>query len=85
MSIGDNVWIGTNVTILPGTQIGEGVIIGAGSVLHGKIPAFAIMGAPGPKQLSERDRDHYFAMLEARQFGGSGGKLVSYPKEEGLK
>ena len=82
VNIGDNVWIGTNVTILPGATIGEGAIIGAGSVVHGTIPPFAIMGAPGPTQLGERDREHYAAMLEARQFGGAGGKVVTYPKKD---
>lgn len=36
--IGDDVWIGANVIILPGTTIGSGSIIGAGTVLRGNIP-----------------------------------------------
>lgn len=35
--IGDNVWIGANVTILRGSQIGDGAVIGAGCVVRGKI------------------------------------------------
>jgi len=31
--IGDNVWIGVNVTILPGVKIGNNCIVGAGSVV----------------------------------------------------
>ena len=42
--IGDFVWIGSNVTILPGTTIGEGAIIQAGAVVHGEIPPCAIVG-----------------------------------------
>jgi acetyltransferase-like isoleucine patch superfamily enzyme len=34
VSIGDNVWIGEGVTILPGTKIGNGCIIGANSVVN---------------------------------------------------
>ncbi len=37
ISIGNNVWIGANVVILPGTQIADGVIVGAGTVLRGVI------------------------------------------------
>ena len=37
--IGDNVWCGGGVTILKGTQIGDNVIVGAGCVLKGIIPA----------------------------------------------
>jgi len=40
--IQDNVWIGTGCIILPGTEIGEGSIIGAGSVVNGTIPAHSI-------------------------------------------
>lgn len=37
--IGDNVWIGANVTILRGTKVGNNCIIGAGSVVKGTIPS----------------------------------------------
>jgi len=42
VTIGDRVWIGENVSILPGTQIGDGAIIGANSVVKGIIPAGTI-------------------------------------------
>ncbi|WP_425430495.1 DapH/DapD/GlmU-related protein [Chitinophaga niastensis] len=44
VSIADNVWIGTNVVILPGVNIGEGSIISANSVVHKDIPAMSIAG-----------------------------------------
>lgn len=37
ISIGNNVWIGANVTILRGSQIEDGAVIGAGCVIRGKI------------------------------------------------
>lgn len=37
--IGDHVWIGANVTIMPGVTIGENSVIGAGSVVTRDIPA----------------------------------------------
>ena len=33
-----NVWIGSNVTILPGTIIGDNSVVGAGSVVKGVFP-----------------------------------------------
>lgn len=39
VKIGDNCWIAGNVTILAGAEIGSGCVIGAGSVVTGKIPA----------------------------------------------
>lgn len=44
VSIGNDVWIGANVIILPGVSIGNGVIIGAGAVVTKNIPDFAIIG-----------------------------------------
>lgn len=38
----DNVWIGGNVTILPGVKINQGAIIGAGSVVTHDIPPYVI-------------------------------------------
>lgn len=38
VKIGDNVWIGGSVTILPGVTIGNNVTIGAGSVVTKDIP-----------------------------------------------
>ena len=38
ITIGDNVWIGGNVTICPGVTIGNNVVIGAGSVVTKSFP-----------------------------------------------
>ncbi|MCM3634183.1 sugar O-acetyltransferase [Paenibacillus camelliae] len=42
ITIGDNVWIGGSVTIVPGVTIGDNAIIGAGSVVTKDIPAKVI-------------------------------------------
>lgn len=39
ITIGNNVWIAANVVVLPGVEIGEGAVIGAGSVVTKSIPA----------------------------------------------
>lgn len=45
--INDNVWIGRQVTVLSGVEIGEGSIIGANSVVRNSIPPFVIAaGSP---------------------------------------
>jgi len=38
ITVGDNVFIGSNCTILPNTTIGNNCIVGAGSVVRGKFP-----------------------------------------------
>lgn len=45
--IGQGVWIGSNVTILPGVTIGDQAVIGAGAVVNKDIPPRAIaVGVP---------------------------------------
>lgn len=39
ITIGNNVWIGANVCVLPGVSIGDNCTIGAGSVVNKDIPA----------------------------------------------
>lgn len=45
--IGDNVWLGKNVCVMPGTNIGTNSIIGANAVVTSDIPANSIaVGVP---------------------------------------
>lgn len=39
ITIGNNVWLGANVVVLPGVRIGDNVTVGAGSVVTADIPA----------------------------------------------
>lgn len=46
--VGNNVFIGINSVLLPGTQIGDNVLVGAGSIVRGIIPSDSIViGNPG--------------------------------------
>lgn len=54
--VGSNVWLGGNVTVLPGVSIGDNVVIGAGSVVIKDIPNNSLaVGNPAKvvKKLSE--------------------------------
>lgn len=42
--IGNDVWIGGNVTILPGVTIGNNVVIAAGAVVTENVPDNSLMG-----------------------------------------
>ena len=42
ITIGDDVWIGANVTVTKGCSIGNGAIIGANSLVKYDVPAFAV-------------------------------------------
>ena len=63
ITIGDNVWVGGNVCILPGVNIGDNVVIAAGSVVTKDIPANTV-AAGNPckviKEITDDDRDYYY-------------------------
>ena len=44
INIGSNCWIGANAIILPGVQLGDNVIVGAGSVVTKSFPSNSIIG-----------------------------------------
>lgn len=47
VTIGSDVWIGSNSTILPGVTIGDGAVVAAGSLVTGDIaPGMVAMGRP---------------------------------------
>lgn len=52
ITIGNNCFIGARAVILPGTEIGDDVIIGAGSVVKGKIPQKTVWGGAPARQLN---------------------------------
>ena len=63
VTIGNNVWIGGNVVILPGVVIGNNVVIGAGSVVTKDIPDNMIaFGNPARivREIIDEDRHYYF-------------------------
>jgi acetyltransferase-like isoleucine patch superfamily enzyme len=41
--VGEDCWIGGNVTILPGVTIGKGAVVGAGSVVTKDVPDFTVV------------------------------------------
>lgn len=51
--IGDNVWIGGSVTIVPGVRIGSNVVIGAGSTVTKDIPDNVVV-AGSPAKIIKR-------------------------------
>ncbi|WJG10401.1 acyltransferase [Aliiglaciecola sp. LCG003] len=59
VKINEYVWIGRNVIILPGVEIGEGAVIGAGSIVSKSIPAGAIAVGNPAKPVKFRDAEKY--------------------------
>ena len=55
--IGNDVWIGGNVTILPGITIGNNVVVAAGAVVTKDIPDNSIVGGIPAKLIKELEND----------------------------
>ena len=67
VTIGDDVWVGGNVTIVPGAHIGSNVVIGAGSVVTGDIPD-GVVAAGNPcriiRKITEQDKQNWLDKKE---------------------
>ncbi|WP_439185734.1 acyltransferase [Carboxylicivirga taeanensis] len=74
--INENVWIGGDVIILPGAEIGEGCIVAAGSVVTKKWPPYKILGGNPCRVIGERNVNQYKRLKEE-------GKIYLKLKKEG--
>ena len=52
--VGNDVWLGDRVIILPGVHIGDGCIIGAGSVVTRDIPPYSVAAGIPAKVIKDR-------------------------------
>ncbi len=62
ITIGNNVWIGASVVILPGVTIGDNSVIGAGSVVNKDIESNCVaVGSPCRfiRKITASDKDRY--------------------------
>jgi acetyltransferase-like isoleucine patch superfamily enzyme len=72
--IGDGVWIGNNVVILPGVTVGDFCVIGANSVVNSDVPDFAVYGGAPAKLLYMKDKNKckkhvdYVGWFKKREF-----------------
>jgi len=57
VTIGDYVWIGTRVIILPGVSIGKGALVAAGAVVTKDVMPYAIVGGVPARVIRMRSED----------------------------
>lgn len=72
--LGDNVWVGANCTLLPGTRIGDSAVIAAGSVVRGAVPAGEIWGGVPARRLRAADAGLAAAAAAAARAMAATGK-----------
>jgi acetyltransferase-like isoleucine patch superfamily enzyme len=66
--IKDFVWVGCYAIILGGVTIGEGAIIGAGSVVFKDVPDYAIVFGNPARAVGHRDIEHFKKLKEEGKF-----------------
>jgi acetyltransferase-like isoleucine patch superfamily enzyme len=57
VTIGNDAWLATRALILPGSEIGEGSVVGAGAVVHGVVPEWTIVAGNPARHVANRSRD----------------------------
>lgn len=62
--IGNFCWLGARVTILPGITIGDGAVVGAGSVVAHDVPKGAVVAGNPAKILKYRDINKFDKLVE---------------------
>lgn len=75
--IGNDVWIGQNVTVLPGVHIGDGAIIAANSVVAKDIPAYSIAAGNPCEVKKKRFDDVTIVLLEKLRWWDKSEKEIN--------
>lgn len=55
VTIGDNVWIGTQAMIMPGVTIGEGSVVAARAVVTADVPPYTVVGGTPARVIRQLD------------------------------
>ncbi|MEY8673893.1 CatB-related O-acetyltransferase [Francisella philomiragia] len=67
INIGNDVWIGANVLVVDGVNIGSGAIIAAGSVVTKDVPPYAVVGGVPAKVIKFRfEKDEVEKLLKVK-------------------
>ena len=69
IDVGNGVWLGTHVVVTDGSRVGRDAIIGAGAVVVGEIPEFAIAVGTPAKVIRDRRAEGAAPSPEARASG----------------
>lgn len=78
-TVGHDVWLAADATVLPGAQIGSGCIIGAGAVIGGTVPPYSIVtGNPGQIKRRRFDDATIKALLDIAWWDWPIEKIVAH-------
>jgi virginiamycin A acetyltransferase len=76
ITIGNDVWIGTRAIILPGVDIGDGAVVGAGAVVTKDVDSYSIVAGVPAKEVGRRfDEETKNKLLEKEWWDWSEDKI----------
>lgn len=81
ITLGSKVYIGNNVTILPGVSIGDYVVVGAGAVVTKDIPSHEVWAGCPAKRV--KTIDDYYRKISSESLHL--GHLVGREKDKALR
>ena len=64
VKIGNDVWVGCGAIIMPGVQVGDGAVIGAGSVVTKNVAPYSIVSGVPARHMKLRFEPEMIARLE---------------------
>ena len=74
--VGNDVWIGQNVTVMPGVHIGDGAIIAANSVVVKDVPPYCVAGGNPCRVIRQRfDEELIFYLIDLKWWDGDADKI----------
>ncbi len=56
LQIGDDVWIGAHCVLMPNVSVGNGAVVGAGSIVTRNIPEFEVWAGAPARKIRERGK-----------------------------
>lgn len=85
VSIGNDVWIGTQAVVLRGVRIGNGAVIAAGAVVTKDVPDYAIVGGVPARIIKKRkDADDIKRLCDSRWWDFPPQKAASIIEDDNL-
>lgn len=64
-TVGNDVWLGTGATVLPGVTIGDGAVVGAKAVVASDVPPYAIVAGNPARIVRQRFEPATIARLQS--------------------
>ncbi len=66
--IGDRCWVATRAILLPGSTLGDGVVVGAGSVVSGNIDPWTVVAGSPARPVRRRSADAQQDLMQYRRW-----------------